>query len=63
MKLRLALGAIPFGLTILGLYVPAINGPNLWFGLPSLVVWICMCVVVCTLIMLMYERLAEPESA
>jgi hypothetical protein len=41
-----------------GLYWPAINGPNLWFGFPSLIVWICLCVVVCTLVLMTYERLA-----
>jgi hypothetical protein len=41
-----------------GLYWPAINGPNLWLGFPSLMVWICLCVVVCTLVLMTYERLA-----
>jgi hypothetical protein len=52
------LGAIPYVLLLLGLFWPAINGPNLWFGFPSLVVWVCLCTVVCTLVLLTYERMA-----
>ena len=58
MRLRIGLGAIPFIMLFVGLYWPAINGPNLWFGFPSLIVWICLCVVVCTLVLMTYERLA-----
>jgi cobalamin synthase len=57
-RLRIGLGAIPFIMLVVGLYWSAINGPNLWFGFPSLIVWICLCVVVCTLVLMTYERLA-----
>jgi membrane protein required for beta-lactamase induction len=56
MTLRFALGAIPFIMTGLGLFWPAINGPNLWFGFPSLIVWISLCVIVCTLVLIAYDR-------
>jgi hypothetical protein len=58
-NIRLALGAIPYLLLLLGLFWPAINGPNLWFGFPSLVVWVSLCTVICTLVLLAYERMAE----
>ena len=59
MTLRLGLGIIPFAMGLFGLYFPAINGPHLWFGFPSLVVWVCLCVIMCTVILMIYERLAE----
>jgi membrane protein required for beta-lactamase induction len=57
-RIRIALGAIPFLMTAIGLYLPAINGPNLWFGFPSLIVWICLCVIACTLVLMTYERMS-----
>ena len=61
-QLRLVLGAIPFLMTAIGVYWPAINGPNLWFGFPSLIVWISLCVVVCTLVLMVYERLEDARQ-
>jgi membrane protein required for beta-lactamase induction len=42
---------------LVGVFLPAINGPHLWFGLPSLMIWIALCTVVCTGVMLSYETL------
>ena len=55
--LRVAVGAVPFVMILVGVFLPAINGPHLWFGLPSLMIWIALCTVVCTGVMLSYETL------
>lgn len=57
MRLRVALGAIPYVMLLVGLFWPAINGPNLWLGWPSFLVWVCLCTITCTLVLLAYERL------
>jgi hypothetical protein len=38
------------------MWVPAINGPQLWFGLPSLMVWSSAWMVVTMLLLVRLER-------
>ncbi len=33
-------GSIPFILMFVITWIPAINGPQLWFGVPSLFLWL-----------------------
>jgi hypothetical protein len=51
------LGALPPVLYALGLAVPAVNGPHVWLGLPSLMWWVCLCAVSVTAVLLIIERL------
>jgi membrane protein required for beta-lactamase induction len=53
--IRVVLGAMPGVMVLVGLLSPAINGPHLWFGLPSFLVWICICTIACTAVLLSYE--------
>lgn len=37
-------------------WLPGINGPHLWFGLPSLMVWILFWTLSVTVVLLLYRR-------
>ncbi|HZD67190.1 MAG TPA: hypothetical protein VE152_13925 [Acidimicrobiales bacterium] len=50
---------VPF-VMILGVsFIPQINGPHLWFGLPSLLVWILAWTLAITPVLVLYERLSQ----
>jgi hypothetical protein len=56
---KAVLGAIPPAMVGVGLALPEINGPHLWFGLPSLVVWVALWTAAVTPLLLLYERMGE----
>ena len=49
-------GLIPPALYLVGLAVPAVDGPHVWLGLPSLVWWMCVCAVSVTAVLAFYEK-------
>ncbi|MBY8859085.1 hypothetical protein K7711_21610 [Nocardia sp. CA2R105] len=53
---RWLLLAIPPVLYALGLALPAVNGPQLWLGLPSLMWWVCLCAVSVSAVLVVVER-------
>lgn len=53
---RWLLLAIPPVLYALGLALPAVNGPHLWLGLPSLMWWVCLCTVSVSVVLATVER-------
>ena len=42
---RLAIAAVPVAGFLATPLLPFVNGPHLWFGLPSVLVWTALCVV------------------
>lgn len=42
---RLAIAAVPILGFLLTPFLPFVNGPHLWFGVPSVLVWTAICVV------------------
>ncbi|GJJ21293.1 hypothetical protein [Mycolicibacterium mageritense] len=42
---RLAIAAVPILGFLITPFLPFVNGPHLWFGVPSVLVWTAMCVV------------------
>ncbi|HWC83546.1 MAG TPA: hypothetical protein VG756_26615 [Pseudonocardiaceae bacterium] len=58
---RTALGLIPPILLIIGMLLPAVNGPHLWLGLPSLMWWLAGFAVSVTVALALIEKL-HPES-
>jgi hypothetical protein len=55
-------GAVPPVLVLAGILTPAINGPHLWLGIPSLMWWICVAAVSVTVVLAFFER-ARRETA
>lgn len=50
---------VPFVMILVVSFLPAINGPHLWLGLPSLMVWIVFWTLTVTPFLLLYERLSQ----
>lgn len=42
---RLAIAAVPILGFLITPFLPFVNGPHLWFGVPSVLVWTAICVV------------------
>ncbi len=42
---RLAIAAVPILGFLITPFLSFVNGPHLWFGIPSVLVWTAMCVV------------------
>ncbi|QSO45558.1 hypothetical protein [Alicyclobacillus mengziensis] len=55
---------VPFITIFVLTFLPAINGPHLWIGLPSLLVWILGWTLMITVILLLYHHysLKKPEE-
>ena len=47
---------LPFFMIFVVSWLPAINGPHLWLGLPSLMVWILFWTLSVTVVLLLYRR-------
>lgn len=58
------LALIPPVLLIIGMCLPAVNGPHLWLGLPSLMWWLAGVAVSVTVVLAVLERTRrEPATA
>lgn len=55
-------GAVPPILALAGIFTPAINGPHLWLGIPSLMWWICAAAVSVTVVLAFFERAGRGEA-
>jgi hypothetical protein len=42
---RLAIAAVPILGFLITPFLPFVNGPHLWFGVPSVLVWTAICVI------------------
>jgi len=51
-----AIALIPPILLITGLCLPAVNGPHLWLGIPSLMWWMAGLAVSVTVVLALFER-------
>ena len=58
---RTALGLVPPILLIIGMLLPAVNGPHLWLGLPSLLWWLAGFAVSVSVVLVFIEKL-RPEA-
>ena len=62
MKLRLWMaGLVPFILIYAVTWLPSINGPHLWFGMPSLFVWMTGVSTIAVPLTLMYFERHHPD--
>lgn len=57
-----AAGAVPPVLVLAGIFTPAIDGPHLWLGIPSLMWWICVAAVSVTAVLALFERARGEET-
>ena len=49
-------GVIPPVLYLVGIAVPAVNGPHVWLGLPSLVWWMVVSALSVSAVLAYFER-------
>ena len=55
-KLWLLPGLIPPVLYLIGLTLPAVNGPHVWLGLPSLAWWMLLSALSVTAVLAYFEK-------
>jgi hypothetical protein len=52
----LMLGFVPPLLVLVGVFLPAVNGPHLWLGIPSLMWWVIGSAVSVSVVLWILER-------